>query len=49
MRGSGEAQAWVEFAILDMLGRMTGKSMGELMGGVIRKEIDFYVASGRRD
>ena len=43
------AQAWVEFAILDMLGRMTGKSMGELMGGVIRKEIDFYVASGRRD
>ncbi len=43
------AQAWVEFAILDLLGRMTGKSMGELMGGVIRKEIDFYVASGRRD
>ena len=43
------AQAWVEFAILDMVGRITGKSMGELMGGVIRKEIDFYVASGRRD
>ena len=43
------AQAWVEFAILDMLGRVAGKSIGELMGGVIRDEIDFYVASGRRD
>jgi L-alanine-DL-glutamate epimerase-like enolase superfamily enzyme len=42
-------QAWVEFAILDMLGRVANKSMGELMGGVIRDEIDFYVASGRRD
>ncbi|MDA0207514.1 MAG: mandelate racemase/muconate lactonizing enzyme family protein [Acidobacteria bacterium] len=43
------AQAWVEFAILDMLGRVAGKSIGEMMGGVIRDEIDFYVASGRRD
>lgn len=43
------AQAWVEFAILDMLGRVAGKSMGELMGGVIRDEVDFYIASGRRD
>ncbi len=42
-------QAWVEFAILDMLGRVAGKSIGELMGGVIRDQIDFYVASGRRD
>jgi L-alanine-DL-glutamate epimerase-like enolase superfamily enzyme len=42
-------QAWVEFAILDMLGRVAGKSIGELMGGVVRNEIDFYVASGRRD
>ena len=42
-------QAWTEFAILDMLGRIAGKSIGELMGGVIRDEIDFYVASGRRD
>ena len=43
------AQAWVEFAILDMFGRITGKSMGELLGGVVRKEIPYYVASGRRD
>ncbi|MGW8180486.1 MAG: mandelate racemase/muconate lactonizing enzyme family protein, partial [bacterium] len=43
------AQAWVEFAILDMLGRMLNKSMGELMGGVVRQKIPYYVASGRRD
>ncbi|MBI1353804.1 MAG: mandelate racemase/muconate lactonizing enzyme family protein [Acidobacteria bacterium] len=42
-------QAWVEFAILDMLGRIAGKSIAELMGGVLHSEIPFYVASGRRD
>ena len=41
--------AWLEFAILDLLGRVAGKSMGDLLGGVIRKRIPFYVASGRRD
>lgn len=41
--------AWVEFALLDMLGRVAGKSIGELLGGVIRREVPFYVASGRRD
>ena len=41
--------AWVEFALLDMMGRVTGKSIGELLGGVIRQEVPFYVASGRRD
>jgi L-alanine-DL-glutamate epimerase-like enolase superfamily enzyme len=41
--------AWVEFAILDLLGRVSDKSMGELLGGVIRKRVPFYVASGRRD
>lgn len=41
--------AWVEFAILDLLGRIVGKSMGELLGGVIRTRMPFYVASGRRD
>ncbi|MFH1718195.1 MAG: mandelate racemase/muconate lactonizing enzyme family protein, partial [Planctomycetota bacterium] len=41
--------AWVEFAILDMLGRVNGKSMGQLLGGVVRQEVAFYVASGRRD
>ncbi len=41
--------AWVEFAVLDMLGRITGQSYGELFGGVIRREVPFYIASGRRD
>ena len=41
--------AWVELAILDMLGRITRKSLGELLGGVVRREVPFYVASGRRD
>lgn len=42
-------QAWVEFAVLDMLGRIAGKSIGGLLGGVVRDRIPFYVASGRRD
>jgi L-alanine-DL-glutamate epimerase-like enolase superfamily enzyme len=41
--------AWVECAILDMLGRALNKSIGELFGPVIRREVPFYVASGRRD
>src|SRR5215510_562383 len=42
-------QAWVEFAILDMLGRIVGKPMGALLGDILRKEVAIYVASGRRD
>jgi L-alanine-DL-glutamate epimerase-like enolase superfamily enzyme len=42
-------QAWVECAILDMLGRMAKKPIGALLGDVKRKEIPIYVASGRRD
>lgn len=41
--------ALVEFAILDLIGRMTGKSMGDLLGGVNRTRVPFYIASGRRD
>jgi len=41
--------AWVEFAILDMLGRIAGKPIGELLGGIVRRRVPFYVASGRRD
>ncbi len=41
--------AWVEFAVLDMLGRITGQSLGELLGGVVRRKVPFYIASGRRD
>jgi L-alanine-DL-glutamate epimerase-like enolase superfamily enzyme len=41
--------AMVEFAILDLLGRVSGKSTAQLLGGVIRTRVPFYVASGRRD
>ena len=42
-------QAWVEFAILDMLGRLAGKPIGALVGEIVRHDVAFYVASGRRD
>jgi L-alanine-DL-glutamate epimerase-like enolase superfamily enzyme len=41
--------ALVEFAILDLLGRVAQKSIADLLGGVIRTQVPFYVASGRRD
>jgi L-alanine-DL-glutamate epimerase-like enolase superfamily enzyme len=41
--------AWVEFSLLDLLGKVAGKSIGELLGGVIRREVPIYVASGNRD
>jgi len=41
--------AWVEFAILDMMGRIAGKSIGQLFGGVVRREVPFYIASGNRN
>jgi L-alanine-DL-glutamate epimerase-like enolase superfamily enzyme len=41
--------AWIEFAVLDMLGRAADKSIGELLGGVVRTQVPFYIASGRRD
>ncbi|MBI1898385.1 MAG: mandelate racemase/muconate lactonizing enzyme family protein [Acidobacteria bacterium] len=42
-------QAWVEFAILDMLGRIADKPMGALLGDIVRRDVPIYVASGRRD
>jgi L-alanine-DL-glutamate epimerase-like enolase superfamily enzyme len=41
--------AWIEFAILDMLGRIANKPMGALLGDIVRQEVVFYVAGGRRD
>jgi L-alanine-DL-glutamate epimerase-like enolase superfamily enzyme len=40
--------AAAEFAILDLLGKLTGKSVGNLLGGVKRTEIQVYRASGNR-
>lgn len=41
--------AAVEFALFDLLGHVTGKSVGELLGGVLRREIPVYLSSLRRD
>lgn len=40
--------AAAEFAILDLLGKTAGKSIGELLGGVQRRDIAIYRASGNR-
>ena len=40
--------AAAEFAVLDLLGKLTGKSIGDLLGGVRRREIAVYRASGVR-
>ncbi len=37
-----------ETAVLDLLGKAAGKSIGELLGGVRRREIAVYRASGNR-
>lgn len=41
--------ATVEFAILDMLGRMAGKTMGELIGEIHHTEVGIYVATEFRE
>jgi L-alanine-DL-glutamate epimerase-like enolase superfamily enzyme len=41
-------QAAAELAVLDLLGKVADKSIGELLGGVKRQEIAVYRASGRR-
>jgi L-alanine-DL-glutamate epimerase-like enolase superfamily enzyme len=40
--------AAAEFAVLDLLGQVTGRSVGELLGGVHQREIAVYHASGNR-
>jgi L-alanine-DL-glutamate epimerase-like enolase superfamily enzyme len=37
--------AWVEFSLLDMLGKIAGKPVGELLGGVVRRKVPIYAAS----
>lgn len=41
-------QAAAEMAILDLLGRLSNQSLGNLLGGVQRTEIAVYRASGNR-
>ncbi len=40
--------ASVEIAVLDLLGKISRKPLGELFGGVIRRDIAVYRASGNR-
>ena len=40
--------ATIEFAILDMLGRISGKSIGELIGDIHNRNISVYQANGDR-
>jgi L-alanine-DL-glutamate epimerase-like enolase superfamily enzyme len=40
--------AAAEFAILDLLGKLTNQSIGDLLGGVLRREIAVYRASAVR-
>ena len=41
--------SWVEGAILDLLGKIANKSVGQLLGNIQRTELEIYVASGNRD
>jgi L-alanine-DL-glutamate epimerase-like enolase superfamily enzyme len=41
--------ATLEFAILDMLGRLAGRSLGELLGEIHHPEVPVYVASEWRE
>lgn len=41
--------AWVEFSILDMLGKIVGKPVGDLLGRIVNNQITMYVASGNRN
>jgi L-alanine-DL-glutamate epimerase-like enolase superfamily enzyme len=40
--------AAAEIAILDLLGQVAGRPLGDLLGGVVRREIAVYRASGNR-
>ena len=40
--------AAAEFAVLDMLGHLSGRSIGKLVGKVVRREVAVYRASGNR-
>lgn len=40
--------SWMEFAILDLLGNVSGRSLGELLGNRIRSSSKIYYANGDR-
>ena len=40
---------WVEFSLFDLLGKVAGKGVADLLGGRVRDEIPVYLSSMRRD
>jgi len=40
---------WVEFSLFDLLGKIAGKGVADLLGGRVRSEIPVYLSSMRRD
>ncbi len=48
-RALGIPLATIEFAILDMLGRIAGKSMGQLLGAIHHPEVTVYQATEYRE
>lgn len=42
--------SWAEFALLDLLGRLAGKPVGELLGGkLVRRRVPMYISSTDRE
>ena len=41
--------AYVELSLLDMLGKLANRSVGELLGTIVRRRIPIYLSSGARD
>lgn len=41
--------AYIEIAILDLLGKISGKPIGALLGGRVREEVQIYYASSHRE
>ena len=41
--------ATAELAILDLLGAVSGKAAGDLLGGILRRDIPLYIANNHRD
>jgi L-alanine-DL-glutamate epimerase-like enolase superfamily enzyme len=41
--------SWVEFSLFDLLGKVAGKPVHELLGGALRREVPVYLSSLRRD
>lgn len=41
--------AYIDQSLLDMLGRIAGKPVGALLGGVVRNEIPIYLSGSARD